>query len=104
MVHKWIENIIIRKVYIFRHKEGNYSKNIKKRTDKCHKLYTQNNDIFALIKLSPTWTCLSLNKKQTTWRNKNDQPKNHESASFSNGKTNTMVRIKYSTHKVNTYH
>src|ERR1051325_1767555 len=75
-------------------KRGIYSKNINKRTDKCHKAYIQNNYILALIKSPQLETLFVLKQSQVNLKTQNMIIKESRINKFLKQKTNVWFKQK----------
>src|ERR1051325_5299574 len=84
-------------------KRGIYSKNINKRTDKCHKMYIQNNYILALINSPQLETLFVLKQSQINLKKQKIIIKESRINKFLKRKTNVWFKRKC-TRRILTYH
>src|ERR1044072_5068233 len=83
-------------------KRGIYSKNINKRTDKCHKTYIQNNYTFALINSPQLDTLFVLKQSQINLKKQKTIIKESRINKFLKLKSNVWFKRKR-TRKILTY-
>ena len=90
-------------MYTFIQKAGIIQLNINKRTDKCHKMYIQNNYILTLINYPQLDTLFVLKQSQVNLKKQNMIIKESRINKFLKRKTNVWFKRKR-TRRIQTYH
>ena len=90
-------------MYTFIQKVGIIQLNINKRTDKCHKMYIQNNYILALINSPQLETLFALKQSQINLKKQKTIIKESRINKFLKRKTNVWFKQKR-TRQTHTYH
>src|ERR1044072_5379331 len=100
-LHK--NSIILLCTHLYK-KPGICSKNINKRTDKCHKTYIQNNYILALINSPQLDTLFVLKQSQVNLKKQKMIIKESQINKFLKTENKCMVQTKNVHDEIQTYH